>query len=110
MVIDFDSIQEVRNEHFKGGEGAALIRTCTDGVHKVMRIRLEAGSSIGMHTHQGACEMYIVLSGKGRIIYEGETYTILPGQAHYCPEGKQHTLINDGPEDLVIFAVVPNLH
>ena len=36
-----------------------------------------------------------------------ETERLAAGDCHYCPKGGFHTLINDGDEDLVFFAVVP---
>jgi mannose-6-phosphate isomerase-like protein (cupin superfamily) len=31
------------------------------------------------------------------------------GQCHFCPKGHSHSLINEGPEDLVFYATVPEL-
>ena len=106
MKICFDEIPEVVNEHFKGGDGTACIRMLTDGVNRIMRVRLPQGSSIGLHTHTGDCEAYTVLSGRASLIYDGQQMELLPGQAHYCPEGHSHAVRNDFPEDLVLFAVV----
>ena len=53
--------------------------------------------------------MYI-LSGVATYVFEGEEETVLPGQVHYNPMGKEHTLMNKGTEDLTFFAVVPEHH
>ena len=47
------------------------------------------------------------LSGTGKVLCDGVWERVTPGTCHYCPRGSSHTLINDGTEDLVTFAVVP---
>ena len=41
------------------------------------------------------------------IDFDSMEETVTAGQCHYCPKGHAHSLINDGPEDLTFFAVVP---
>jgi mannose-6-phosphate isomerase-like protein (cupin superfamily) len=53
--------------------------------------------------------MYI-LSGQATYVYEGQEEIVMPGEVHYCPQGKQHTLKNCGTEDLTFFAVIPEHH
>ena len=42
---------------------------------------------------------------------KGDRVTVDPnwscGYCHYCKKGSSHTLVNDGEEELVFFAVVP---
>ncbi|MBR4955127.1 MAG: cupin domain-containing protein, partial [Clostridia bacterium] len=52
-------------------------------------------------------EMIFILSGEGQAITDGAAEKCTPGTCHYCPKGSTHTLINNGSEDLVFFAVVP---
>lgn len=60
MIIDFEKTEEKVVENFKGGNGTLIMRAADDGKVKIMRNTLTAGSSIGMHTHEGNCEvMYI---------------------------------------------------
>ena len=40
-------------------------------------------------------------------MYDGGTDVLTPGVCHYCPKGHSHGIYNDGTEDLVVFAVVP---
>ena len=72
-----------------------------------MRGLLAPGSSIGLHTHEGNSEMIYILSGTGKVLYDGEYEPLAPGDCHYCPMGHAHSLINDSNGDLVFFAVVP---
>ena len=41
--------------------------------------------------------------------YDDVVETVGPGQVHYCPKGHAHYMANDGTEDLVFFAIVPEL-
>lgn len=107
MILDLMNTPEQAMPHFKGGEGVAYTRMFFDGMNRVMLGRLPAGSSIGMHTHETSSEIMHVLSGTARVIMDGETEIVRAGQTHYCPKGHTHTTICEGPEDLVILAVVP---
>ena len=33
--------------------------------------------------------------------------TVSAGGCHYCPKGHSHTMINNGKEDVIFFAVIP---
>ncbi len=107
MLIDFPSIPENVIPNMKGGEKEFRVRAYDDGKTRLMRGRLVPGASIGMHTHETNCEVVFVLSGTGKYLYDGTEERLEPGVCHYCPKGHSHSLINDGTEDLVFFAVVP---
>ena len=109
MIIDFSKIEETRNINFKGGEKEFAVKMYCDETAKIMKGRLEPGASIGYHIHEGNSEIIYVLSGRGKVLYDGEMLELSEGLAHYCPEGHKHSLINDSSEDLVFFAVVPEL-
>ena len=109
MRIDFNSIEEKQIANFKGGMQTFRTKMFDDGSAKIMYGTLEPGASIGLHTHETNSEIIYVLSGKGRMIYDETEEQILAGEAHYCPKGHTHSFINDGTEDLVFFAVVPEL-
>ena len=89
------------------GEKTTYARMFVDGNNRIMRGRLEPGASIGLHPHQGSSEIVYVLSGTGKALYDGGEEALAPGGCHYCPEGHTHSLVNDGGEDLIFFAVVP---
>ena len=42
-----------------------------------------------------------------RKVFEGEYIPLKEGDVHYCPEGCEHSLINDSEEDLLFFGIVP---
>ena len=106
-MIRFDDVQKTVLQNFKGGEGALHANMVADDLNRIMRGRLEPGCSIGMHTHEDSSEILYVISGVGTAILDGVEETLQAGDAHYCPKGHTHTLINRGTEDLIFFAVVP---
>lgn len=109
MKIDFNSIEEKRNPGFKGGEGTAVLKIYTDSTIKVIKGYLEKDSSIGMHTHDDSSETVYILSGSGKMIYDGEEEVLTAGDVSYCPKGHTHSLVNTGEEPLWFLGVVPTL-
>ncbi|MCI8552055.1 MAG: cupin domain-containing protein, partial [Lawsonibacter sp.] len=65
------------------------------------------GCTIGLHTHETNSEVICILSGMGKVLCDGEYEAVSAGSVHYCPKGHEHSLINDGQEDLTYFAVIP---
>ena len=43
------------------------------------------------------------------MIYDGTEEKLEAGDCHYCENGHSHSLVNDTTEDLVFFAVIPEL-
>ena len=107
MIIEADHGEKKVFEHFKDGEGSLDAVMFFDGVNRILRGTLKPGSSIGYHKHEGNSEIIYVLSGKGKFLMDDGVEYIEAGQCHYCPEGHSHSFINEGPEDVEFFAVVP---
>lgn len=107
MLIDFGKIENTAIKEFKGGKNITNIRMFVDSNNKIMLGKLEPDSSIGLHTHQTNSEIIYILSGKGRVLFDGEYEELTVGSCHYCPMGHSHSLINNSDSDLVFFAVVP---
>ena len=107
MLIDFKELPLTVLPNFKGGEKQMESHMFVDSLNRIMHSRLVPGASIGEHIHDTSSEMIFILSGRGTAICDGAAETCTPGTCHYCPKGSTHTLINDGDEDLVFFAVVP---
>lgn len=84
---------------FKPEDFGARIRLCA-------RLTLEPGSSIGNHTHEAEDEIYLVLSGSGRILENGAWSPIQAGDAILTGKGGSHSVENNGAEPLVIAAVI----
>ncbi len=106
-MIDFHTMQEAVMPNFKGGEGSFAVKMFNDDCNRIMHGRLVPGSSIGLHCHDTSSEIIFILSGVGTAVLEGKEEILTAGQCHYCPKGQTHTLMNQGTEDLIFFAVVP---
>ena len=108
MIIDFNTLPLNVAVNFKGGEKEYKSRRFADDCNKIMLGKLEPGASIGYHTHEGNSEVMYILEGEGTCLYDdGIEETLLPGQAHYCPRGHSHSLINRGDMTLKFLAIVP---
>ena len=84
MLLNFEEIEEKVVPHMRGGEGEMITRMFVNEDTKIMRGRLTPGSTVGVYEPLSA------------------------GSVHYCPKGHEHSLINDGDEDLVILAMIPS--
>ncbi len=108
MIIDFNKIEENKNEKFNGGIGHFDARIFNDGVNKILMGRLEKNNSIGLHKHDGTSEIIYVISGRGIMETDGKEEVLTKGMVTYCEMGHSHTFKNVDDEDLCFFAVVPN--
>ena len=108
MTLDFGSRPFLVQPRFKGGQGEAETRIFQDDRGKILRLTLQPGSSIGLHTHEDSCEIMYFLSGTGVCLDDGAEAPVGPGLCHYCPRGHSHSVVNTGTEPLVILGIVPN--
>ena len=108
MTLDFNTMEEQTLPHFLGGEGALRAKMHTDELGKILRGVLAPGCSIGYHTHETSSEIIYILSGVGKVKYDGSEEPLKAGDCHYCPKGRSHALINNSGGPLEFFAVVPN--
>lgn len=106
MKINFDIMETQVIPQFKGGKGDFIVKMFNDESGKILLGKLEPGSEIGYHKHEGNCEIIYIISGNGKCRYDDTEETLSAGDCHYCPEGHSHALINNGVENLEFFAVV----
>lgn len=92
--------------HLRDGAGSVCKQAFEDDAVRIMILTLEPGSSIGPHTHDVNFEVFYGVRGKGKILVEGGADAMFPGCVHYCPQGCEHSLVNDGDETLSVFAIV----
>ena len=109
MTLDFDRMPSLVQPRFKGGQGEAETRIFQDDMGKILRLTLQPGSSIGLHTHTGNCEIIHVLSGSGVCHDDGTDVPLTAGMTHYCPEGHTHGIDNTGAEPLVLLGILPDV-
>lgn len=107
MIINFEKINDTVIKNFHGGEKNFDAKINVDEMNKIVYGKLEAGASIGVHTHSTNSEVMYFISGSGKIIYDDKYLEISKGLCHYCPKGHKHSIINNGNDDLVFFAVIP---
>ena len=108
MVIDFEKMEWKAVDGFKGGVGITHLKKFENDLGKIIMGRLEPGATIGLHTHETNSEIIYIISGTADFIYDREpTETVTAGGCHYCPKGHSHSMINNGSEDIVFFATVP---
>jgi len=107
MLINFDQIPETVTPHMRGGEGQVASRMYADEAIRIARGVLAPGCTIGLHTHDTSSEVIYILSGTGKVLYDGAYEPLSAGSCHYCPKGHEHSLINDSDGDLTYYAVIP---
>jgi len=107
LIINFEDIEKTVLKNFRGGEKETSVRMFNDNINRIMQGKLEPGASIGLHTHDENSEIIYILKGTGKVFYDKQYEIIKEGICHYCPKGHSHSLINDGSDDLIFFAIVP---
>lgn len=106
MKINYPEMNEQEIPAFKGGEKCFNVKMFTDEHNKIMKGRLIPGATIGYHTHETDCEIIYIISGHGTMVNDDGSEPVNPGEVHYCPKGRAHSLQNTGNEDLIFFGVV----
>lgn len=72
------------------------------------KLTVPVGASVGLHEHKEDYEVYYILSGKGKVLDNGEEIEVQSGDVVYAIDTK-HYIENCGDEDLVFLAVIINL-
>ncbi len=107
MLINFEDLPKMSMENFRGGEKTTHERIYADMLNRFSKITLEPGATIGLHKHSTSSEFLMVVCGIGRVVCDGKTERLSAGLCSYCPMGSEHTIINDGEDDLILFSVTP---
>lgn len=98
------------DECVRDGLGVCANTTAFDGdefesgIKGVGMTVIPAGASIGAHAHGPEEEIYLIMAGHGIVELDGEQHRVSKGDVLYNVAGGTHGLMNDQPEDLVIFA------
>jgi len=66
---------------------------------------LPPGTSIGVHTHGGNEEIYLVLEGEGEMHLDGEAFSVRPGHVILNRAGGTHGLRNTGDTVLKLYVI-----
>lgn len=107
MIIDFNTLPFEKLPNFKGGEGFFEVQMYWDGNMRIMHGKLAPGASIGLHTHEGNCEILFLIHGTATLLEDNQQKVLQAGQCTYCLNGYAHSLINTGSEEVEFYAAVP---
>ena len=110
MIVDLTSADWVEIPHMNGGEGSVFAKMSVTEDTRIVITRIPSGSSIGKHLQSSGDDVNYVLAGKGKAICDGIEEKLTPGMCHICPKGHEHSIVNDGKEDLILFTTVPIPH
>jgi mannose-6-phosphate isomerase-like protein (cupin superfamily) len=73
----------------------------------VSHMTLQPGCSMGYHKHPDNEELYVILSGSGTYLDDGETAVqVGPGDTTLTLKGQSHGIENTGTEPLVFLAAI----
>ena len=64
---------------------------------------LAPGQETEADIHPGAEEIYYVVSGCGRLVMDGEEFTVEKGMTVFIPAGVEHQSFNESDEELCYF-------
>lgn len=106
MLIDFNTVREVKVTGMNGGTGQIAARMYAGAGGKIIPCTLEKGSSIGMHAHPTSDDINYVLAGTGKAVCDGKEELLTAGTCHICKKGSSHSILNTGETDPVLLTVV----
>ena len=69
-------------------------------------VKLNPGETVEFHVHEGECEYYYILKGKGLYDDNGEKIEVSEGTITFTPSGSGHGITNTGDEVLEFMALV----
>lgn len=64
------------------------------------------GEGLGMHRHSGDFEIYYIIKGQGLYNDNGTETTVSAGDTTFCMDGEEHSLLNNGTENLEFIALI----
>lgn len=73
--------------------------------YKVKRIHVNPGARLSLQTHKYRSEHWVIIFGKATCTINDTTTTAGPGDSIDVPQGAEHRLGNEGPEELIIVEV-----
>ena len=69
---------------------------------QLAQARIPPGTRLTPHTHSDMHEVFIVISGRGRLHCDGAALDITPGNCVQIEPGEVHAFENEGTEELVV--------
>ncbi len=89
--------------------GIQVLMSADDGAPNfaLRRFTVAPGGHTPLHTHDNEHEIF-VLSGTGKLVFEGKEYPLEPGSFALVDPGSLHQFRNAGDDDFVFLCAVPN--
>ena len=115
MIIRSKGIQTVRRKLFEGKGEAEIEPLFTSDefeapVRFCARVRLAPGCSIGLHQHTDEDELYFIIEGAGEVSDHEVKCSVSAGHSILTRSGESHSIENTGTGDMVLIAVIPQVH
>lgn len=111
IISPTETVTDVRHE-MRGGKGDVVLHVAKpdgglpDHARLIGEIHLAPGTSIGIHTHEGECEVFYILEGRGVYHDNGQARAVKPGDICICPSGECHGIANQEDTLLRVFATI----
>jgi mannose-6-phosphate isomerase-like protein (cupin superfamily) len=67
-------------------------------------VEVPPGAEQRAHSHPDSEQVYVVVRGRGRMQVAGDVEPVEEGDLVFIPPATSHSIVNDGPEDLVYVA------
>lgn len=99
-------LDEILKENpLKPGEKVQLIKIAEDDTISLFIVRSVPGFVLKSHIHKTHDEAVYVIKGTGQMLINDKWVDIKPGNLHFNPMGKVHSLKNTGNEPLVVLSI-----
>jgi quercetin dioxygenase-like cupin family protein len=100
LIVDAPAAPWDDHPRFPGIRMQQLLTSQDNPRASVSRVHVPPGGVVGWHSHPGQVETVYVLSGKSTLTLGEQAHPFVAGQIVAIPPGLDHTLRNDGPEDV----------
>lgn len=101
-VIRFDSsgFRERFTGEYERNEDILLPENMTESCTAVT-VRMKKGMETKEHVHTDEEQVYVILSGEGKLSIEGEEKIVSGGMLAYIPRNSKHRIVATGKGELV---------
>lgn len=111
MVVKISNMEKQVRSELKGGTGEIHFINCVNkdtipNCRLLAYMTVPKKCSIGEHEHKKETECYIIRSGEGVVIDNGQRVEIAAGDVVVTGDGDIHSVINTGDAPLEILAFI----
>ncbi|MBU1191989.1 MAG: cupin domain-containing protein [Gammaproteobacteria bacterium] len=101
--VEIDSLVAEPLNHDAGITKQVIFRNgSVPHLTQLAQARIPPGSRVTAHKHSDMHEIFIILSGQGRVRCDDTVQPVGPGTCLRIEPGERHGFENDGSEDLVV--------